>query len=82
MTLVTGTIKIIIFLMDVVVCGYLQRKQKIVWQQSVAGLLLLLFQGVVFASSVFTRISDGVLHYNLEHFWSWQEVYHESREIR
>ena len=72
---------LIIFLMAVVVCGYLQRKQKIVWQQSVAGLLLLLFLGVVFASTVFTRISDGVHHYNLEPFWSWKEVYHGNREI-
>ena len=44
---------LIIFLMAVVVCGYFQRKQNIVWQQSAAGLLLLLFLGVVFAFTVF-----------------------------
>lgn len=54
---------------------------KIALSQAVAGLLLLLFLGIVFASTVFTRNPTGVHQYELELFWSWKAVYHGSREM-
>ncbi len=54
------------------ICNLLSRK-RIVLSQAVAGLLLFLFLGVVFGSTVFTRI-PGSRQYNLELFWSWKRV--------
>lgn len=54
------------------ICNLLSRK-RIVLSQAVAGLLLFLFLGVVFGSTVFTRI-PGRRQYNLELFWSWKRV--------
>ena len=55
--------------------------RKIALSQAVAALLLLLFLGIVFASTVFTRNPTGVHRYELEVFWSWKAVYHGSREM-
>ena len=54
---------------------------RIALSQAVAGLLLLLFLGIVFASTVFTRNPNGIHQCKLELFWSWKAVYHGSREM-
>ena len=60
------------FIIVMYICNLLSRK-RIVLSQAVAGLLLFLFLGVVFGSTVFTRI-PGSRQYNLELFWSWKRV--------
>ena len=50
------------------ICNLLSRK-RIVLSQAVAGLLLFLFLGVVFGSTV-----PGSRQYKLELFWSWKRV--------
>lgn len=72
---------IFIFLIGVAVSCRLLRQKRILRSQAAAALLLLIFLGVVFGSTVFTRMPDGVHHYNLELFWSWKEVYRGSREL-
>ncbi len=69
--------ELVIFLISLIiiviyVCNLLSRKH-IVLSQAVAGLLLFLFLGVVFGSTVFTRI-PGERQYKLELFWSWKRV--------
>ena len=72
---------IIIFSIGVIFSCQLLLKKKICWSQALAGLLLILFLGVVFGSTVFTRNANGVHRYKLELFWSWKEVYHGSKEL-
>lgn len=50
------------------------RQKRIRPSQLAAALLLTLFLGFVFASTVFTREPDGVHNYELELFWSWKRV--------
>lgn len=71
----------VIFVIAAYISLRLVRKQKIVVSQAAAGLLLLLFLGLVFGSTVFTR-EPGLHHkYELELFWSWKAVYHGNREL-
>ena len=49
------------------------RERKITILQASAGMVLLFFLGIVFASTVFTR-SVGIRQYELVPFWSWWEV--------
>ena len=73
----TWTVReLIFFLISIIiiviyVCNLLSRK-RIVLSQAVAGLLLFLFLGVVFGSTVFTRI-PGERQYKLELFWSYKK---------
>ena len=63
----------IIFLLAVMIFSLLLYGHKICVSQIVAGLLLLIFLAVVFASTVFTR-DPGERQYQLEVFWSWKEI--------
>lgn len=58
----------------------LLRRRKIFWFQAAAGLALLVFLGIVFASTVFTRTPDGERKYCLELFWSWKKVFLENSQ--
>lgn len=71
----------VIFIIAAAVSCYLLYQKKIVCSQAVSGLLLLIFLGIVFASTVFTRVSDGIHNYELELFWSWRAVRHGSQEM-
>ena len=63
-----------LFIMIGTILFFLWRKKKIVLSQIISGLLLTVYLGVVFASTVFTRTPDGIWHYELIPFWSWREV--------
>lgn len=69
------------FLAAAVLLYYLLKQKKIVRTQAVAGLLLFLFLGIVFGSTVFARMPDGKHRFEPVIFWSWNEVYHGSREM-
>lgn len=62
------------FLIIAAVLAFLLIKRKIVLSQMISGLLLTVYLGIVFASTVFTRTPDGIWHYELIPFWSWREV--------
>lgn len=69
--------EIVIFLILLSVCSFhtfraVYRKQ-LKLQQGAAILALILFLGIVFASTVFTRAAT-IRHYELIPFWSWYEV--------
>ena len=61
--------------------GYLLWHKKILISQAVSGMLLLIFLGVVFGSTVFARQPKDYREYRLELFWSWKEVFHGDREL-
>ena len=63
-----------VFVIAAAILFFLYRKKKILLSQVIAGLLLVVYLGIVFASTVFTRNSDGIWHYELMPFWSWREV--------
>lgn len=63
-----------LFIMIGTILFFLWRKKKIILSQMISGLLLTVYLGVVFASTVFTRTPDGIWHYELIPFWSWREV--------
>lgn len=63
-----------VFVITAAILFFLFRKKKIFLFQVIAGLLLVVYLGIVFASTVFTRNSDGIWHYELMPLWSWQEV--------
>ena len=64
----------LLFIIISVVGGYLYNYDRIVLSQVVAGLLLLVFLGVVFGSTVFTRMPKE-RKYELRPFWSWGVVF-------
>ena len=53
---------------------YLLYNKKIKLSQAISGMILLLFLGIVFGSTVFTRMPME-RKYNLELFWSWKAVF-------
>lgn len=55
-------------------------RKRIILSQAIAGILLLIFLGVVFGSTVFTRM-PGTRAYELVPFWSWREVLNGDREL-
>lgn len=63
-----------VFLIAAAILFFLYGHHKIILSQVIAGLLLVVYLGIVFASTVFTRNSDGIWHYELMPFWSWREV--------
>ena len=63
-----------LFIMIGTILFFLWRKKKIILSQMISGLLMTVYLGVVFASTVFTRTPDGIWHYELIPFWSWREV--------
>ena len=63
----------IIFVVVLFCCMRAARCGKINKMQAVAGLALLVFLGIVYGSTVFTR-SVGTRQYELIPFWSWWEV--------
>ena len=71
----------IIFVTAAYISLRMVRRRKIMISQAAAGLLLVLFLGIVFGSTVFTRGQKPYPEYNLELFWSWKEIYHGSREL-
>lgn len=52
---------------------FLVRQRRISVGQLISGLLALLFLGIVFGSTVFTR-NPGQRKYKLELFWSWKAI--------
>lgn len=71
---------LILFGAAIVAC-ILHSKKKVTWLQVTSGLVLLIFLAIVLGSTVFTRMPDGKIHYNIELFWSWKAVYHGSKEM-
>ena len=63
----------VVFLISVYWAVRLLKQKKIVTVQAIAGLSLLIFLAIVFASTVFTR-TPGTRQYQLELFWSWKEI--------
>lgn len=71
----------IIFLVILVCSIRAVRIGKINKMQAVSGMVLLVFLGIVYGSTVFTR-SVGTRQYELIPFWSWREViFHHSRAL-
>ena len=70
--------EIVLFLIILSVCSFFSiraaRRHQIKIHQALAILALLLYLGVVFASTVFTRMPI-VRQYELIPFWSWYEVF-------
>ncbi len=71
----------ILFLVVSVILFRMVGHRRIALSQAVAGLLMLLFLGIVFASTVFTRNPTGIHQCELELLWSWKAIYHGSREM-
>lgn len=69
----------VIFIITAGALCLLWYRKKIILSQVAAGLLLLLFLGIVFGSTVFTRETNPYRNYELELFWSWKAVYHGSK---
>lgn len=63
-----------VFVITAAILFFLFKKKKIFLSQVIACLLLVVYLGIVFASTVFTRNSDGIWHYELMPLWSWREV--------
>ena len=63
----------VVFLISVYWAVRLLKQKKIVTVQAIAGLSILTFLAIVFASTVFTR-TPGTRQYQLELFWSWKEI--------
>lgn len=63
----------IIFMLAVIATRYLVKCGRIVVSQAIAGLALIMFLGVVFGSTVFTRVPT-IRRYELQLFWSWKTV--------
>ncbi len=71
----------VIVVITVLVLAWLVYQKKIGLRQAVAGLFLLLFAGIVYGSTVFTR-SVTEYQYKLVPLWSWYEVFvRHSREM-
>lgn len=70
--------EIVFFLIILSVCSFFSiraaRRHQIKIYQALASLALLVYLGVVFASTVFTRMPT-VRQYELIPFWSWYEVF-------
>ena len=71
----------VLWLLVALRAGYLLWHKKILLSQAVSGMLLLIFLGVVFCSTVFARQPKDYREYRLELFWSWKEVFHGDREL-
>ena len=67
----------VIVVITVLVLAWLVYQKKIGLRQAVAGLFLLLFAGIVYGSTVFTRNPGSEPKYELELFWSWKKVIYE-----
>ena len=64
----------VLFLLIAGIAGRMRRQNKIQTLQLVAICLLVLYLGIVFASTVFTRIPAEYPRYELQIFWSWTKV--------
>lgn len=71
----------VLFVIAATISCVLLHYKKIVMSQAIIGLLLLLFLGIVFGSTVFTRTTKQYYEYELELFWSWKAVYNGSQEL-
>lgn len=60
---------------------YLLCHRKILPSQAISGMLLLIFLGIVFGSTVFTREPKAYREYELELLWSWKAVFRGDREM-
>ncbi len=63
----------IVLLVTSVLFTILVKKKKVTLLQAVSAFMLLVFLGIVFASTVFSRMPEG-RRYELELFWSWKEA--------
>ena len=68
----------IVMLIALIVGIHFTRIGRIGVMQLVSGLLALIFLGIVFGSTVFTR-NPGVRQYQLEVFWSWKAILEEGQ---
>ena len=71
---------LILLTMIVIYTSKLLLKRSIVLSQAAAGLCLFLFLGIVFGSTVFTRVPTE-RQYRLELFWSWKKVFNGDSEL-
>lgn len=71
---------LILLTMIVIYTSKLLLKRRIVLSQAAAGLCLFLFLGIVFGSTVFTRVPTE-RQYRLELFWSWKKVFNGDSEL-
>lgn len=71
----------VLFIAAAVVACILLYCRRIDFSQAAAALLLILFLGIVFGSTVFTRNPSKNYRYELELFWSWKAVRRGSREM-
>lgn len=65
----------ILFLLAAAVLSTLVLAKKITVSQEIATLLAVVFLGIVFASTVFTRTPTEERKYCLELFWSWKKAF-------
>lgn len=63
----------VVLLVTLVIFTALVKRKKITVLQAAAGFMLLIFLGIVYASTVFSRMPQG-RQYELELFWSWKEA--------
>ena len=59
---------LVLCLLAAIWAGYLLRHKEILLSQAVSGILLLIFLGIVFGSTVFARVPKGYREYKLELF--------------
>lgn len=72
---------LILIVITIAVSTYLLLCGKIFFSQAVGMLLLIVFLGIVFGSTVFTRMPSPQRDYKLKLFWSWREVYYGDVEM-
>ena len=65
----------VVFIIAVTVMYILLHRKKILRFQAVAGILMIIYLGVIFASTVFTRMPESERLDQLNFFWSWREVF-------
>lgn len=72
-----------ILIFTVIAVSYYLRKEKINKLQALAILAEVIFLGIVFASTVFTR-TGSVRQYELIPFWSWRDIirYHDRQLLK
>lgn len=72
-----------ILIFTVIAVSYYLRKEKLNKLQALAILAEVIFLGIVFASTVFTR-TGSVRQYELVPFWSWRDIirYHDRQLLK
>lgn len=72
----------VILTLTVAIAIILLYNGKIIRRQAVAGILSVFCLGIIFASTVFTRLPESDRLYELNLFWSWKEVFlHGNKDL-